>query len=468
VSQHHPRVIQDKYVLTAKLALGGMGTVYLAHNRLTEGDVAVKVWSQLDHDGSSEATRERFREEARIGAALSHRNIVRVYDLLELGPDSLALVMELLRGVSLAALLRKVKCLPTKAAVAIIVCILDGLEHAHQAGVVHRDLKPANVFLAVDSDGVVTPKLLDFGIAKNVADDRNLTADDKAIGTPQYMSPEQIRHDPLDGRSDVFTVGALLYEMLVGRPAFGTGSAAGAVAAVLEREVDPEPEIEPRVWLEIKKAMSKRAFERHGSAAELADRLLAAIDTKRTAVNDLLRALALKPEPPQPIGSASARMERVTPGGTAKSESAAPAVEAAGGVNDTVPGEAISSAVAGVAGLPTPSSRAVVARVVAGVVVLVALVGAGWFIATNTGTSALRPEGRTNVAAARTAPVDVSAHSTASVPTTSSSPGASGASSGMPTASSGVPTATRPAPSGVRTAPPRPTTRPTGLAQKPF
>ncbi len=275
-----------KYALVRRLALGGMGQVWIAHNVLTEADVALKV---LRPDADDKIQAElRFRHEAKLGAMLAHRNIVRVFDFIE-QDGGLILVLELLRGESLYRLIRGKKKLPAAEAVAILLPLLSALEHAHEMGVIHRDLKPANIFLAVDPDGLVTPKLLDFGIAKLPLAGVQ-TLDGRVLGTPRYMSPEQIRSDPkIDGRSDLFTVGVLLMEMLTGIPPFKTDSASASLAAVLELEIDPDPDIDPKLMLVIKRATAKRAYERFATAGEFAKALREATPDSDAAMAATMR-----------------------------------------------------------------------------------------------------------------------------------------------------------------------------------
>jgi serine/threonine-protein kinase len=139
-------------------------------------------------------------------------------------------------------------------------------------------VKPANIFFAVEPDGHVIPKILDFGIAKLPAAGSALTMDGSVLGTPHYMSPEQIRGQAdLDGRSDMFSLAVVLYEMLTGVRVFQRDTAAASLAAVLEHEVDPDPRIEPRVWVVISRALAKRAYERYATCAELAEALRSAV-----------------------------------------------------------------------------------------------------------------------------------------------------------------------------------------------
>jgi serine/threonine-protein kinase len=297
-----------KYSLVRRLAVGGMGQIWLAKNAMTDAEVALKVLRpdaapDADAKGDDVELRRahlldvepRFRHEAKLGAMLSHRNIVRIFDFIEEPDGSLVLVMELLRGETLSDLIAERGTLSPVEAVAILMPILSALEHAHEVGVVHRDLKPANIMLAVDPDGHVTPKLLDFGIAKVPVGGVH-TLEGGVLGTPRYMSPEQIRSEnKIDGRSDLFTIGVLLHEMLTGVSPFAASSPSASLAAVLETQRDPDPRIDPRMWLVIQRALAKRAYERFATAGELAQSLRAAIsETDKELAATLQRA---KPAP---------------------------------------------------------------------------------------------------------------------------------------------------------------------------
>ncbi len=297
-----------KYLLVRRLAVGGMGQIWLARNAMTDAEVALKVLRpdaapDADATGDDADLRRahsvdvepRFRHEAKLGAMLSHRNIVRIFDFIEEPDGSLVLVMELLRGETLADRIAERGTLSPVEAVAILVPILSALEHAHEVGVVHRDLKPANIMLAVDPDGHVTPKLLDFGIAKVPVGGVH-TLEGGVLGTPRYMSPEQIRaDDKIDGRSDLFTIGILLHEMLAGSSPFAASSPSASLAAVLETQLDPDPRIDPRLWLVLQRALAKRAYERFATASELAQSLRAAVpETDKELAATLQRA---KPAP---------------------------------------------------------------------------------------------------------------------------------------------------------------------------
>lgn len=275
-----------KYRLLQRLAAGGMGEVWTARNEVTGAIVAIKLCAS----GPSSEAALRFRQEARVGAMLSHRSVVRIFDLVEEPDGTLVLIMELLRGQTLGRHLAAAGPLQTLDALAVVVPVLSALSHAHESGIVHRDITPENIFLAVEPDGYVIPKLVDFGIAK-VLDDGVRTVEGQVLGTPQYMAPEQIRaQGPLDGRSDVFSVGVVLYQTLTNRSPFAATSASASLAAVLEAVVDPDPLIEPALWIEIQRAMAKHPYERHRSAREMADRLLAVAGETEASLSQRLRA----------------------------------------------------------------------------------------------------------------------------------------------------------------------------------
>jgi serine/threonine-protein kinase len=293
-------VFAGKYTLMRPLAVGGMGTVWVARNEATGADVALKF---LLHQGADQApeSQARMRREAWATARLSHRSIVRVYDMIDYAEsgDRIALVMELLHGKTLAALLDERVKLTVDETIAIALPLLSAVAHAHGAGIIHRDLKPENVFLAVDPDGVVTPKILDFGISKMRTSDsasarrRNsqvITRDGEMLGTPSYMSPEQVRGKQVDARSDLFNVGILLYEMLGGRNPFGGEGVHSAVVSILEEAPKPLHDLPPGLWEIIERALAKDPDGRFASAAELAEAL-------RTAMGLPARA-SLEPSEP--------------------------------------------------------------------------------------------------------------------------------------------------------------------------
>ncbi len=269
-------LVAGKYRLARPAGFGGMGAVWVARNEATDAEVAVKI---LITSGKTSVIVDeehilRFRREAHAAAQLYHRGIVRIFDLVELttpGEEALILVMELLRGETLASHIDVKRRFTLQETAAIAVPLLSALAHAHAQGIVHRDLKPENVFLVVDPDGHVIPKILDFGISKLTQPTvPRITTDGAMLGTPNYMSPEQARGQiDIDARSDVFAVGILLYEMLSGVNPFAHGSYHSVVAAILEREPEPLTNVSPEVWRVIKRALEKPAPLRYADAAEL-------------------------------------------------------------------------------------------------------------------------------------------------------------------------------------------------------
>ena len=205
-----------RYRVTKTLGQGGMGVVYAAHDDRLDRDVAIKV--VRPEIVADPVAFERFRREARAAARVSHPHICALYELDEDGGQPF-LVMELLQGESLAARLERGP-LPVDDAITVADAILDALSALHRRGIIHRDLKPANIFLT--DEGV---KLVDFGLARRPGSshetgEADLTDSGVLAGTPRYMSPEQLRGEPADERSDVFAAAAVIYEMIAGRPAF--------------------------------------------------------------------------------------------------------------------------------------------------------------------------------------------------------------------------------------------------------
>ncbi len=268
-------VVAGKYRLRRRLAAGGAGEVWVARNEATRAKVALKVLRR-GTTATLDAI-ERFRQEARIGGMLSHRNIVRVFDLIEQEDGTLVLVMELLAGETLASYLKRRAPLRPREAVGICLPILAALRHAHEQKILHRDISPRNIFLVVEPDGHVVAKLVDFGLAKAPAWEFK-TVEGSVLGTPSYMSPEQIRAEPvLDGRTDVYGVAAVLYEMLTASPPFRGPNPMATLVAALEGD-GPEPRaIDERLWPVVKAGLARARADRPADAQEFAAMLTLAV-----------------------------------------------------------------------------------------------------------------------------------------------------------------------------------------------
>jgi hypothetical protein len=222
-------LVAGRYRLERILASGGMAQVWRAVDEILQRPVAVKLLHAHLADDSTFGA--RFRQEAIAAARLSHPSIVAIYDTCQFG-DLDAIVMELVEGDTLRALLDEKPVLDPADATGFTTQILDALEAAHRQGMVHRDIKPANILILPDGRA----KVADFGIAKLDADS-DLTADNMMVGTAKYLAPEQVRSGPVDPRTDLYSVGIVLYEMLCGRPPFdGSTSAETALARLT---VDP-------------------------------------------------------------------------------------------------------------------------------------------------------------------------------------------------------------------------------------
>src|SRR5579864_432168 len=251
-----------RYDLIEKIGRGGMGVVYRARDTVIGRPVAVKMLiSDID---VSDETRQRFFREARSAGQLTHRNIITIYDFGEEGGRAY-IVMELLTGESLTNLLARGVKLPIEQQVEIMMRVSEGLAFAHSRGIVHRDVKPANLF--VTTDGQV--KILDFGVARIASS--KLTRSGLLVGTPDYMSPEQVMGLVVDQRSDVFSAGAVFYQLLTGRKPF----AAKRLPDVLNRvrleqpEAVTEAEAPRELTAIVMKALEKDPANRYQRSVEM-------------------------------------------------------------------------------------------------------------------------------------------------------------------------------------------------------
>ena len=265
------RATGNRMVVVRRLGSGGMAGVFLARHAVLDTPLAIKVLHP--HLAREAEMRERFRREAEAAARLRHPHVCPILDY-GWGPGVEYLVMPYLAGGSLADAMSGRRTIAAERAAAITAQAAQGLDYAHRHGVVHRDVKPDNVLFDEEGHAVVT----DFGIASARFHAR-LTATGRAMGTPHYMSPEQAMGKMVDGRSDLYAVGVMLYEMLLGFPPFdGADSYSVGYKQVHEQAVPPDvvdSRTPPGLSAIIMKCLAKSADDRYRRGTELADALLA-------------------------------------------------------------------------------------------------------------------------------------------------------------------------------------------------
>ncbi|HZM49909.1 MAG TPA: serine/threonine-protein kinase, partial [Vicinamibacteria bacterium] len=258
-------LVGERYRIKAIVGVGGMGVVYRAHDEELDLDIALKV---LRPDlGTDPDWIDRFRRELVLARQVTHRNVVRIHDIGE--SDGLRyLTMRYVEGRSLQAVMDQDAPLPVERAVHIVRQIAEALQDAHDARVVHRDLKPANILLEADDAAYVA----DFGVARSLDRD-HLTRAGAVVGTPAYLSPEQVCGEPVDGRSDIYALGILFYEMLSGQLPFHGESSAEILAQRITGHVrdirETGIQVPPYVWGVISRCLERSPARRYQTAREL-------------------------------------------------------------------------------------------------------------------------------------------------------------------------------------------------------
>jgi serine/threonine protein kinase len=276
----------SEYIIKEQIGTGGMGIVYRAVQPLIGKQVAIKVLKS-EFAGTSELV-QRLLVEARVVNAIQHRGIIDIFGFGELPDGRPYMVMELLQGISLDVFIRKHRPISATETVGILDEILAALGAAHRAGVIHRDLKPGNVFLVQGADGARTIKLLDFGIAKMAESrlPRPLTAEGNVLGTPAFMSPEQVRGEKLTGAADLYAVGVIAFQMLTGRLPF-SGDPSRVLMAQLEVAPPPlsrfVPEVPAQLESIVMRLLAKSLSQRFASAEEVRHELRAFISNPAAA-----------------------------------------------------------------------------------------------------------------------------------------------------------------------------------------
>ncbi len=275
--------LPEQFEVLSIIGQGGMGTVYKCRNKYTERTVAIKVL-QGKFD---EIAGKRFQQEARAAGALVHENAVTVYDFGITAMGMPYLVMECLDGQSLSSLIEELSILPESLVAEIFVGVCAALEAAHNRGIIHRDIKPSNLVVLKKADQSTSVKVLDFGIAKILEDEKNqgVTKTGEVFGSPLYMSPEQCAGNSTDLRSDIYSVGASMYECLLGTPPHvGTN----AMQTIFKRATEdpptftqtrPDLRLSPTLEAIVMKAISRDPALRYSSVADLKTDLAIFLDS---------------------------------------------------------------------------------------------------------------------------------------------------------------------------------------------
>ncbi len=261
------KVLSNRYELGEIIGIGGMAVVYKAIDNIDNKTVAVKILK--DEYIADDSFRKRFKNESKAVAMLSHQNIVKVYDV-SFGESIQYIVMEHIEGITLKQYIKNKGRLDWRESVIFTAQILKALHHAHEKGVIHRDIKPQNIMLLPDNK---TIKVADFGIARFDNSSHTKTLQDGAIGSVHYISPEQARGEIVDNKTDIYSVGVVLYEMLTGQLPFQSDNAVSVALMQLQQDAVMPRKINPSIPVGIEqitmRAMQKNIANRYQSAAEM-------------------------------------------------------------------------------------------------------------------------------------------------------------------------------------------------------
>ncbi|MBZ0185286.1 MAG: protein kinase, partial [Candidatus Obscuribacterales bacterium] len=318
------QILNDRYKVVEEVGRGGMSAVYRGVHELMDRTVAIKVL--LPQLVSDQISIKRFQQEAQAASHLQHPNVITVYDYGFVASGQPYLVMDFLEGESLSDIIRRDKQVTVKRMIPIFMQACEALEHAHQKGVIHRDLKSSNIML-IDFEGKKDfVKVVDFGIAKLMPSSgkqsQNLTQTGEVFGSPIYMSPEQCMAQSLDARSDIYSMGAMMYEGLTGHPPLMGNSIIDTMQMHMSTPPKPFKDIRPDLKIPdalervVLKALAKKPENRYQSMQELRDAM--------EGVSKLMEQEKLfGPQPPSKLGSRSAR----PPARTASGAPQGPAVK---------------------------------------------------------------------------------------------------------------------------------------------
>jgi hypothetical protein len=338
------QVVADRYHIIKKLGEGGMGAVYLGEHVKMGRKSAIKVMNPSmagDPDAIS-----RFNREAANASRISHPNVCQIYDFGETPDGTIYLAMEFIEGVALTAIIEREGALPAARAAKILKQAADALAAAHELGIVHRDLKPDNVMVVQGKNGADIVKVVDFGIAKAVAGDetgQKVTKTGLVVGTPEYMSPEQLSGDKLDGRSDIYSLGLVFYRMLTGVLPFQADSAQETMIKRLTDEpmslaaARPDITFPPELQVVLDKALARLPADRYANAAQFgrdAEAAVAGLQLPRTRVGEPAHSAATQLMDAEPALQAKRAAGRAAPTATRRAAPAKrfPLVPVLGGV----------------------------------------------------------------------------------------------------------------------------------------
>src|SRR5690348_5364416 len=310
------RVLADRYHILKRIGEGGMGRVYLGEHVKMNRQCAIKVMSPALVNDSESAS--RFAREASSAARIIHPNVAAVFDYGE-SEGLIYLVMEYVDGQPLSRILAREAPLSVERALDLARQIADGLGAAHELGIVHRDLKPDNILVTRTRTGREVPKVVDFGIAKAVQDTtgESLTRTGLVIGTPEFMSPEQLLGDPVDARSDLYALGCILHLMLTATPPFAASTREQMIKRRLSEEPPHVQQLDPglpdSVDRIVERLLARSPGDRYGSAAEVRD-ALAGTHVRRAHVDTGPRGTLDTPRsaPTMPFASAAIAPTEVT------------------------------------------------------------------------------------------------------------------------------------------------------------
>ncbi|HZI42167.1 MAG TPA: serine/threonine-protein kinase, partial [Gemmatimonadaceae bacterium] len=310
------RVLAERYHMLKRLGEGGMGTVYLAEHVKMNRQCAVKVMNGALLSDSDSA--QRFAREASNAARIIHPNVAAVFDYGE--TDGVVyLVMEYVEGLSLTRLLERETMLPPSRAIDIAHQVSEALVAAHELGIVHRDLKPDNIIIAPGKTGRDIAKVVDFGIAKAIEEGptESLTRTGLVIGTPEYMSPEQLLGDPVDARSDIYSLGCILYQMLTGRRTFDEPTREQMIKRRLTEKAphprDLVPDLPKTLDLIVARLLARAPQDRYATVAEARDLLIPAIALEGGFDDPSWRAPTTRSNPTVFIQAAEQATQEMTP-----------------------------------------------------------------------------------------------------------------------------------------------------------